>query len=315
MNNQTKIVFIGTPDFAIPALKTLVKTKDFVLPLVITQPDKPGNKNKMTPTPIKIAAEELGLNVQTPMKFREVVDEIREIDPDLFVVVAYGKIIPEQILKLARHGSVNIHPSLLPRHRGPAPVAATILEGDELGGVSVMLLDVEMDHGPILNQETIELEGNERREQLTNRLFDIGAKALPKIISDYLADKLPPEEQDHPSATFCKMIKKEHGQINWSDPAWKIERQIRAYEGWPTSYTFFVHKGKKIRLTILEAEIADGMNEKQPGTAFLNNDRLLVSTGMRFLELKTIQVEGKKPMDATAFSNGYMRGLETISFK
>jgi methionyl-tRNA formyltransferase len=310
--SRSTIGFFGTPEFVVPVLKTLASAGDFDVAYVVTRPPKPAGRGRARPTPVARAAATLGLPVFTPTNLKQAARRLPKTD--LLVVAAYGRLLPDEILKKGVHGAINIHPSLLPKYRGPSPVAATILNGDGRTGVSLILLDREMDHGPILTQKEKDLNGDETAPELLTRLFATAASILPRTAKDYLDGRLEPREQAHEQAVFCQMIEKEDGRINWDEPAEIIERKIRALAGWPGSFTLMPRNNKKIRLNLLRAEIANGDTEKPAGTLYRTADeRLLVNCGRRALELHMLQPEGKKAMSADEFTRGYLRDETAIA--
>lgn len=257
MNDNTpRILFFGTPQFAVPALEALVSA-GYAPALVVTAPDKPvGRKQLLTASPVRVRALELGLPVVTPHK-------LSELDLagawDLFVVVAYGKIIPQSILEIPKHGAVNIHPSLLPLFRGAAPIQGALLAGVEKTGVSLMLLDAEMDHGPLLAQETVELHGHETNAELQESFARKGAELLCRTMPSILNGTAVTTPQDHAKATFIKKISTEDGFIDFDQmSAVEIDRRVRALNPDPGTYAYFALGGKRVRTKILEGEIEDG---------------------------------------------------------
>lgn len=201
--------------------------------LVITQPDKPGHRMKMTPSPVKVAAHELGLEVFQPQRIRapEAVDRLRRLAPDLLVVVAYGQILTPEVLEIPRRGAVNVHASLLPRHRGAAPIARAILAGDHETGVTIMGMDEQLDHGPVLAQRAVTIGPREDAVALTTRLAGIGAQLLVETLAQL--DELHPSAQDHDRATVAARLRREDGELDWGLPADEIDRRVRALQPWP----------------------------------------------------------------------------------
>jgi methionyl-tRNA formyltransferase len=201
--------------------------------LVITQPDRPGNRMKVTPPVVKVAAMELGLEVYQPERIRdpEVVERLRALAPELIVVVAYGQIIPRSILAIPARGVINVHASVLPRHRGAAPVAHAILAGDRETGVSIMLMDEQLDHGPVLAMRTVAIEPQEDAAGLTRRLAGVGARLLVDTLARL--DEMRPVEQDHSQATLAPRLRREDGALDWSLGAEEIDRRVRALQPWP----------------------------------------------------------------------------------
>jgi methionyl-tRNA formyltransferase len=201
--------------------------------LVITQPDKPGHRMKVTPPPVKVAADGLGLEIYQPARIRdaEAVERIRRLNPDLLVVVAYGQIIPRTVLDIPKLGAVNVHASLLPRHRGAAPIAAAILAGDSETGVTIMRMDEQLDHGPILAMSSVEIGAQEDAVALTSRLAALGAKLLVETLENF--DEIKAVEQDHAAATVARRLTREDGELEWEIGALEIDRRVRALLPWP----------------------------------------------------------------------------------
>jgi methionyl-tRNA formyltransferase len=216
----------------VPSLRAL-RAAGYDVQLVITQPDRPGHRMKVTPPPVKLAAAELGLEVYQPERIRdpEVVERLRTLAPELIVVVAYGQIIPGSILAIPRRGVINVHASLLPRHRGASPVAHAILTGDERTGVTIMRMDEQLDHGPILATRTVEIQTREDAPALTQRLAELGASLLVDTVARL--DEIQAVEQDHSRATVAPRLRREDGELDWSLGAEEIDRRVRALQPWP----------------------------------------------------------------------------------
>lgn len=280
---KPRIAFWGTPEFALPVLEAL-HAAGLTPELVITVPDKPlGRKQIMTPPATKVWAEKYGIRVDQPEKLKEYTPEGNW---DLFVVAAYGKIIPQRILDIPKYGNLNIHPSLLPKFRGPSPVQTSVLEGVTETGVSVMLLDAQMDHGPILAEAPYTATGREMHIDLTNTLFQIGGAMLVEIIPIWIAGTVVPQEQDHTAATITRKFITEDGLLDFKTmSAVEIDRRVRALNPEPGTFTYFEDNGKKLRLKILETDIVEGK-----------------------LILKSVQPEGKTPMTGESFKKRY--GIE-----
>ena len=308
MENKAKMICFGTPEFAVPTLKALHQ-EGYNIVLVVTQPDKPvGRKGILTPSPVKVLTKELGLEVC--QRFDNLKLKTKSLKPDLGVVVAYGEIIPKDILDLFPLGILNIHPSLLPKYRGPSPIQATILNGDKETGVSIIKLDEKMDHGAKLKTQNLKLKTDDIYVSLSQRLAMAGAQLLIDILPDYLVGKIKPVPQDDARATFTKIITKEDGRINWQKSAEEIERQIRAYAPWPGCFSEFVVNGKKINVKIIEAihelPLQDD-NQTNIGQFSIQNGQLFVQCGHGALLIEKIQPEGKKEMTAKEFINGYLK--------
>ncbi len=258
MDIHTPFVFFGTPEFSVSTLEAL-KVSGFLPSLVVTAEDKPvGRHQIMTPSPVKLWAESQNIPVLTPTKIDdEFISELKPKSLNLFIVAAYGKILPQKLLDLPKFGTLNVHPSLLPRYRGAAPLEGPILSGDQTTGITIMKIDELVDHGPILAQEIIELYGKEITPELGKALFYRGGEMLSKIIPEYIAGKITPTEQDHTQATFTKKIKKEDGLVDLGvELPSVLWQKYRAYYGWPGIY-FIDEKNKRVKIT--DALYEDGM--------------------------------------------------------
>lgn len=301
---NTNIVFFGSPAFAIPALEALHSAGAHLL--VVTMPERPTGRRQTTrPTPVKDLALKLGLTVLTPEKLDAAfLATLKEFQSDVAVVAAYGKIFKPELLALPKRGFVNIHPSLLPRHRGASPVAGTILAGDTETGISIMVLDEGVDTGPVLATRTIMLEGIETAGELTARLATLGAQLLLETLPSYLSGHLTPSPQDGAKATHTRLLKKEHGRIDWALPAEILERHIRAMTPWPGAWTTLQGKLFKILDARLSQEKTDEV--KPHGTlVLLQAKRLGVVCGEQSsLELVRVQQEGKTPLSGADLLNG-----------
>lgn len=309
-NSATKIVFFGTSDFAIPALEKLL-TDNWQIAAIITQPDRPvGRKQITTPPPIKEFAENNNLTVWQPEKLANYKTQIANCKPDLFVVADYGKIIPQSILDLAKFGCLNIHPSLLPKYRGPSPIETALLDGQDKTGVTIMLLDKEMDHGLILAQEKAKIGQEESKSRLEERLAQMGANLLAKVLPKFLDGGIKPEAQDHATATYTKILTREDGQIDWKKSAQEIYNQYRAFHPWPGIFTIWEDQ----RLKIIKPEMsAEHQSDKATGQVFLNsNNELSVNCGKGSLVLHEIQLEGKIIMNSKEFIRGYAAIVGTV---
>jgi len=321
MTKKIKTILIGTPEFAERIFRKIypVIRDKFEVIAVITAQDKPvGRKQILTPPPVKKWAQENNLPVLQPDKIRnpEWVAKIKELNHDLIILTAYGQIIPQEILDIPKYKALNIHPSLLPCWRGASPIQSVILNGDKETGVCLMIMDAEMDHGPIIQKSKIKNQKSKiTYKELSEQLADLGANLLIKTLPDYIEGKITPQSQDHEKATFCKLIKKEDGRIDWNKSAEEIERQIRAYAEWPKSHTEIQNPKSKIqnKLKILNAETLNKNTEKKPGEVFLDeNKNLCVQTGNAILIIKQLQLESKKPMSARDFLNGHPEIIGTI---
>jgi methionyl-tRNA formyltransferase len=257
---KPRIVFFGTPQFSAQILNEL-EEKGIVPTLIVASPDKPkGRKLVMTPPETKVWAEARGIDVLQPAKITdEFIDELGNTEWDLFIVASYGKILPQRLLDLPKKGVLNVHPSLLPRLRGASPIRSAILEDEKETGVTIMLIDAEMDHGPIVAQARVEVEAWPPKASLLEALLaHTGGELLAEVIPLWLLGKITPEEQDHDKATFTKKIKKEDALIDLSADAYQNLLKIKAYDGWPEAYFITQRNGKDIRVKIIDAELVDG---------------------------------------------------------
>jgi methionyl-tRNA formyltransferase len=270
----------------------------------VTQPDRPAGRNRaLQPPPVKQAALRLGIPVLQPATLRDpaVVEQLAAWRPDAGVVAAYGEILRKNVLELPALGYLNIHPSLLPRYRGPTPVHAAILNGDAETGVTVMLLDAKMDSGPILAQRRVPLAPDARNGPLTQALFELGSELLVGALADYAAGKLTPTPQDDSQASYCKMLHKSDGLIDWSAAALQIERMTRAYDPWPGAQTSW----RAQPLKVVAARAHPGwVGDEPPGSLLPRPDGLWVATGAGALELLTVQPAGKRELAAQAWRHG-----------
>ena len=296
---------MGTPTFAVPVLERLLRAGHDVVS-VYTQPDKPaGRGKKMQPTPVKAFAEAQGLRVFQPGSLKGTVAQAQfaELAPDAAIVAAYGKLLPKSVLDAPRLGCLNIHPSLLPRHRGASPVATAILEGDETTGVTVMLLDEGLDTGPLLAQFQTTIEPDEGTPALTRRLFDMGAGLLIGALADLDVGRLEPQPQRGEEATHSKRLSREDGHIGWKVSADDIARKVRAYHPWPGTFTAWGDKTVKLLEATATARIAG--DTRKPGTVTVADGQIEVSTGYGSLTVTRLQLEGRKAVSASEFLAGH----------
>lgn len=302
-----KIIFFGTPQFAVPFLEALTKEKDFEVVSVVTQPDKPsGRGEKITSPEVKVFAEQNNIPVLQfqSLKKTKAIETLSTLDADLFVVVAYGKMIPGAILDIPSKGAINVHPSLLPKYRGPSPIQWAILNGDQKTGISIMLLDEGMDTGPILAQKTIELSKNENSISLESKIHSVGPTFLCEVLKLYESGSCIPSAQNDQNASVTRLISKEDGKIDWNIDAKKIERMVHAFVPWPTAWTTIKIKDDVVRIKILEAKVEKINLNKPNGTLCEDQGKLFVSVNSEALELITLQPEGRVPMQAQAFLAG-----------
>jgi len=302
-----KVVFFGTPQFAVPFVRHLHADKRIKLEAVVTQPDKPaGRKKTMTPPPVKEFAQKMGIPVFQPEKIKnnsEFIKTIKEIKPEFIIVVAYGAIFPKEILEIPKVDCINVHASLLPRYRGASPIQSALLNGDKETGISFMSMDEKLDTGDIYLLKKVAIADDDNQESLFEKLSDIGATLLPSILRDIKDGILTPIPQYESLASYCKKISKDDAQIHpEKEDAVNIENKFKAFTPWPGIYMVF--KGKRLKLLdIKELETEEKLNA---GKLISLKERLLLGTKNGILEIKKIQPEGKKPMSAHEFINGFL---------
>jgi len=299
-----RVVFAGTPEFAVPFVEAITADTNYKIVGVITQPDRPtGRKQLLTPPPVKTWALANDIPILQPEKMRgndDVLQKIKDLKPDYLVVVAFGLLIPTEILQIPTHGTINVHPSLLPRHRGASPIQSAILTGDETTGVSIMLLDEQMDHGPVLAQKEIKLNGTETAESLQESCIEIGALLLIETMGGYAAGTIKAQMQNDELATYCKMITRDEARIDWQKSATEIDRQIRAYYPWPVAWTTIDDKRLKIFPPVT---LQTANNDLPAGTLYLNENQAFVACGTGRITLSDVQIEGRKSQSAIIYTN------------
>lgn len=302
-NRPFRILFMGTPDFAEATLQALLDGPDTVVG-VVTQPDRPkGRGKKLSPPPVKLLAEKAGLPVLQPTKIktREFHDELASFEPDVIVVAAYGRILPVNILNLAPYGCINVHGSLLPAHRGAAPIQWSLINGDRETGVTIMQMNAGMDTGDILLKAAITPEANETSGSLYPKLAELGGKTLLRALDLLRAGKLTATPQDDSQATVAPMLKKEDGMVDWTKPAQQIHCLVRGLDPWPSAYSFL--EGTRFRF--FAPEIINRDPNAPPGTILAADKRgLLIATGHNCILIKEVQPEGKKRMTVEALLCG-----------
>jgi methionyl-tRNA formyltransferase len=301
-----RIAFMGTPEFAVPALHTLITNSErnnWRVGVVLTQPDRPSGRGRtLTPPPVKVIAVEAGVPVLQPVRLNKAaVAELATYQPDLIIVAAFGQILRKRVLNLPPYGCLNVHASLLPRWRGAAPIQAAIKSGDSETGVTLMLMDPGLDTGPMLAQRSISISAGHTGGMLTEELAALGAELLVEKLPAWLAGEIVPEPQDDALAAYAPQLKKEDGAIDWRRTAADIERLVRAYAPWPGTYT----TGPRGLIKIIDVELARvPSGEFTPGTVFKLNKQPYVATGDGAVRLVTVQPSGKKAMPAQAMVNG-----------
>lgn len=303
-----KILFMGTPEFAVPSLERLIE-QGFKPIAVVTQPDRPrGRGQKVLPSPVKVKAEAHRIKVLQPEKIRspEVQQVLAELAPDLIVVVAYGQILPESILKIPPYGCINVHASLLPRYRGAAPIQWAIINGETETGVTTMLMDKGMDTGPILLQERVPIEPEDTAGSLQDKLALRGADLLLRTLRALEEGTLHPQPQDPSQATYAPLLKKEDGLLDWRDSAQRIHCKVRGLNPWPGAYTYFNGKILKIWKTLLVPHYVDE-TASPPGTILeiRKGEGPLIKTGEGCIILTELQPENRRIMTGEEFCRGY----------
>jgi methionyl-tRNA formyltransferase len=303
MSTPWPIVFMGTPQIAAVTLEQLIQGPDPVVG-VVTQPDRPtGRGQRSLPSPVRRVAESRGIPVIAPEKMRspEFLNALREWKPEIIVVVAYGRILAKTILDLAPYGCLNVHYSLLPKYRGAAPAAWTIINGERTAGVTTMKLVEKMDAGPLYLQEATEVAAAETTGSLQSKLTPIGARLLLETLSRLKAGSLMPREQDETGVTFAPLLKKEDGLIDWTQSAIRIERRVRGFDPWPGAYSHIGDKLLKIhRARVLAADITGTPGEVLRADA----EGLWVATSSGILGLEEVQLENRKRLSGVEFLRG-----------
>lgn len=313
---MSKIIFLGTPEFAVPILEKLINS-GYKPAAVFCAPDKPvGRKQVLTPPPVKVVAQKYDIPVYQPENKDELAKQLSALKPDLVISAAFGLILPKAALDAPRFGCLNVHPSLLPKYRGASPIQAAILNGDEKTGVTIYKMDEQIDHGAIISQQSYSLSGVEGSKKyttpkLSEELSGLGADLLIETLPNWLAGKIAPTPQDDSQASFTKTLKKEDGHINWQKSAKEIEQQIRAYTPWPGSHTFYSSskaegRVEKLKLRILDAGATEKNYGREPGKIYLTDDGdLAIQTGSNVLIVKKLQLEGGKAMTEKDFLQGH----------
>lgn len=311
-----KIVFMGTPDFSLQPLKSLVEAGHDVS-LVLTREDKKRNRGELSPTPVKELAQELNIPVITPSKMKDeaLIERLKSENADFFVVVAYGKILPKEILDIPRLGCINIHASLLPEYRGAAPIQWSIIDGKKKTGISTMLMDEGLDTGDILKQYELPIADDETGGSLFDKLAILGGEAIADTIANF--DSITPTPQGEATTEYAKMISKQMGEIDFNKSAKEIERLIRGMNPWPSAYTKY--EGKVLK--IWEAEVAGNISElpninlsENYGKIYSINKDIFIICNNSVLKVLSLQLEGKKRMSAKDFllgreiKHGYVLG-------
>lgn len=313
-----RIVYMGTPHFAVPALLALVENaapgallpEGYEIACVITRVDKPvGRGRGIVFSPVKQAALDHHVPVWQPgsLKKAENSTKLADLRADLYIVAAFGQILPQTVLDQPRYGTLNIHASLLPKYRGVSPISEAILQGDKETGVTIMLLDAGIDTGPMLAQRSIPVDRDDTTGSLTGKLAELGAKTLLETLPLWIGGKIAPRAQDTALASYTHMLRKEDGAISWQVPAALLARKVRAYTPWPGAYTHW--RGKLLKLIAAEASDQVPDEAAMPGTVYSLQEQgrktLAIATGNGALLVSQVQIEGKRAMSADDFLRGY----------
>lgn len=313
-----QIIYMGTPQFAVPALKALINgarpglvlQEGYNIATVITRPDKPvGRGKEIVFSPVKQTALAHGIPVWQPgsLKRPENIEALAAYQADLYIVAAFGQILPQAVLDLPHYGTLNIHASLLPKYRGVSPISEAILQGDTETGVTIMLIDAGVDTGPMLLQRTLPIAENDTTGSLTIKLAELGASALLEALPLWIQGKITPQPQNEQLASHTHMLRKEDGEIVWNRPATTLARAVRAFAPWPSAYTYW--RNKLLKIVSAHAVATEASEEAKPGTIGLRKENgrqvLSVATAHGLLVVENLQLEGKKAMGADEFLRGY----------
>src|SRR5712691_4181479 len=313
-----RIIYMGTPQFAVPPLEALIQgaapgavlPRGYEIVTVITRPDKAvGRGQEIVYSPVKEVVLSQGIPVWQPgsLKRPENIEALAAYQADLFIVAAFGQILPQAVLDLPRYGALNIHASLLPKYRGVSPIAEAILQGDTEAGVTIMLIDAGVDTGPMLLKCSIPISEDETSGSLTSKLAELGSQALLEALPLWITGKITPEPQDELRASHTHMLRKEDGEISWELPAAVLARKVRAYTPWPGAYSHW--RGKLLRIVSAHSVPMEPGEPVPPGTVTVREEAghktLAIVTGSGFLVVKQIQLEGKKAVSAEEFLRGY----------
>ncbi len=300
-----RIIFMGTPDFAVPSLKVLYE-KSYDICAVVVQPDKPkGRGNKLTFPPVKQVALELGLPVYQPERIKDTqfVETIKELRPDMIVVVAFGQILSKEILDIPPLGCINVHASLLPKYRGAAPINWSIINGDRVTGVTTMYMDEGLDTGDMILKKQIEIDDEMNAQELHDKLSLLGAEILIETLENIEMGKIIRVKQNEEEATYAPMLKKEIGKIDWSLDCRRIKNLIRGTYPWPGAFSYY--EGKMFKIFKADIVDEDKSNHEYGVITEVNKDNIIISCGKGFLCVKEIQFENQKRMDVAAYLRGH----------
>ena len=298
-----KIIFMGTPDFAVGTLRSLAEAGHEIT-LVVSQPDKPkGRGHAMVPTPVKAVAEELGIPVFQPVKIREAKDVLEKTEADVCVVAAFGQIIPASILHMKKYGCINVHASLLPKYRGAAPIQWAVIDGEKESGVTIMQMDEGLDTGDMLAKAIVPLDEKETGGSLFDKLSEAGGRLCVETLAKLEKGEITPEKQGESPTAYASMLDKKMGNIDWNKSAVVIERLVRGLNPWPSAYTHL--GGKTLKIWACDMLPQSASKGESGEILEVTKDAIHVQTGDGILVLREIQLAGKARMDAGAFLRGY----------
>ena len=298
-----KIIFMGTPDFAVGTLRSLAEAGHEIT-LVVSQPDKPkGRGHAMVPTPVKAVAEELGIPVFQPVKIREAKDVLEKTEADVCVVAAFGQIIPASILHMKKYGCINVHASLLPKYRGAAPIQWAVIDGEKESGVTIMQMDEGLDTGDMLAKAIVPLDEKETGGSLFDQLSEAGGRLCVETLAKLEKGEITPEKQGESPTAYASMLDKKMGNIDWNKSAVVIERLVRGLNPWPSAYTHL--DGKTLKIWACDVLPQSASKGESGEILEVTKDAIHVQTGDGILVLREIQLAGKARMDAGAFLRGY----------
>jgi len=308
VSKSIRIIYAGTPDFAVAPLVALIEAGYEVI-AVYTQPDRPAGRGcELRASPVKQKALDLGIPVFQPETLKSESDQnvLRELKPDLMVVTAYGLLLPQAVLDVPRLGCINVHASLLPRWRGAAPIQRAILAGDEKTGITIMQMDKGLDTGDMLAIQECSMHDDETGSSLHDRLMVIGAETLMAMLPDFIQGKIQARQQDNALATYASKLSKQEASIDWSLPAVQIDRCVRAYNSWPVAFTTWQKKNQQDVLRVWQSAVLDTTSNAVAGTVLsCGRDGIDVATGKGVLRLLQVQPSGKKVMAAADFANAH----------
>jgi methionyl-tRNA formyltransferase len=298
-----KTVIMGTPEFAVKPFSALIADPNFKVVLAVSQPDKKvGRKQIVKATPVKKLAQKNNIEIVQPEKIKDIEEKIKNLQADILVVIAYGKILPQRILNIFKHGAINIHGSLLPKYRGSSCMQAAILNGDKKTGITIMLMDAGMDTGNILKQFKVDINDRETISTLHDKLSELSAKTLPNTLMEYLKGNIKPQKQNENKASTVKMLNKEDGYLNFNNKADYIDKQVRALNPWPSTFAKLDNNYLKILET---GSIIETNQPHEIGELFFNNNSLFVQTKDKAIEITKLQISGKKPVSKENIVSGY----------